>query len=82
MTDFTPEYEGDTPNAEWVRERVRELGLEEWIAAQAHLVYLARHASRPYVNVAFQALLLAEFPDGIAFSGYDPQTGEPTTWTA
>lgn len=82
MADFTPEYEGDTPNAEWVRKKVAALGLEEWIAAQAHLVFLARYAPDPEIHLEFHRLMCTEFPDGIAFSGYDPQTGEPTTWTA
>lgn len=42
-------------NAEWIRDKITEHGLTDWIAQAAHTRYLARYATQRAIDDMFYA---------------------------
>ena len=44
-------------NAQWVRDKIRERGLEDWIATRTYAFYLKRYATQYSINYLFNEIV-------------------------
>jgi hypothetical protein len=44
-------------NAQWVRDKIKERGLEDWISTRTYAFYLKRYASQYAINCLFNEIV-------------------------